>query len=59
MLRNILTNILIIKVRKIFTKHSNREGSKAARKGGRKIHIHGRNTYPHPCNLVSPNVELT
>ena len=40
MLRNILTNILIIRIRKIFTKHSNREGSKGARKGGRKIHIH-------------------
>ena len=40
MLRNILTNILIIRIRTIFTKHSNREGSKGARKGGRKIHIH-------------------
>lgn len=59
MLGNILTNILIIIIRKIFMKHSNREGSKGARKGGRKIHIHRTNIQPHPCSLVSCNVELT
>lgn len=65
--RNIFTNILITRIRKIFTKYSNREGRKEGRQGGRKerwkdgreIHTYITNTHPHPYDLGNSNMGTT
>lgn len=51
--RNIFTNILITRIRKIFTKYSNREGWKEGRQGGRKERWKG-DTYIHHQHTSTP-----